>query len=223
MIVSDTRKFVFIHNPKCAGTTVRRALMPFDTTGDFFWLFHAVDGREIDKAHLPMALLKRLFPEYFARLETHFVFMFTRDPYARAISAFNEVRWRFLPDSDPAQDLMADREGYVAMLNDFICAIEDEWLEGRTPGYSHFIRQRDMACLGHELMADCVMKIEDLPQAYARLDVFDPELRVRIMDAPRQNVRTLPVDPGEVLSAAAIRKINTLYRDDFALFDYPMR
>ncbi len=222
MIVSDTRRFVFIHNPKCAGTTVRRALMPFDTTGDFFWMFHDVDGRQTDKAHLPMSLLKALFPDHFARLETHFVFMFTRDPYARAISAFNEMRWRFHPDVDPVQELRDNREAYIASLNDIICSIEPEWLEGWTLGYSHFVRQRDMAYLGNELMVDCVMKVEDLPAASVRLDAFDPELRALVTNAPRQNVRSLPVVPSEVLSAAAIAKINQIYADDFRLFDYPM-
>jgi len=221
MIVSDTRQFIFIHNPKCAGTTVRRALMPFDTTGDFFWMFHEIEGRQLDKAHLPLSLLKAYFPEYFERLTSHFVFMFVRDPYARAISAFNEARSRIVSEADPAREIVENRDAYVAALNDFIGRLTPEKLDGWGTDYSHFIRQRDMAYLGAKLMVDCVMQSENLVATSAKLDVFDPELRVRLLDAPRYNVRTVPEEPESLLSRESIATINAIYRDDFLLFDYP--
>lgn len=54
-----------------------------------------------------------------------------------------------------------------------------------------------------------------------QLDVFDPELRVRLLDAPRYSVRTVPEEPESLLSRESIATINAIYRDDFLLFDYP--
>lgn len=136
--------------------------MPFDTTGDFFWMFHEIEGRQLDKAHLPLSLLKAYFPEYFERLTSHFVFMFVRDPYARAISAFNEARSRIVSEADPAGETVENRDAYVAALNDFIGRLTPEKLDGWGTDYSHFIRQRDMAYLGAKLMVDCVMQSENL-------------------------------------------------------------
>src|SRR4051812_6271823 len=91
MIISETRRFVFIHNPKCGGTTMRHALMPYDTTNNFFWMFDDVNGAKIDKCHMPMHVFRRLYPYYFDLLQTCFVFMIVRDPYSRAVSSFNET------------------------------------------------------------------------------------------------------------------------------------
>ena len=89
MIISDRRQFVFIHNPKCAGTALRAVLMPFDTTGNFFWLHDTCNGRKIDKAHMPLFMMRQRFPEYFALLPRYLTFMAVRNPFTRAISALN--------------------------------------------------------------------------------------------------------------------------------------
>lgn len=222
MIVSDTRKFVFIHNPKCAGTTVRRALMRHDTTGNFFWMFHEVDGRRIDKAHLPMTALAALFPEYFERLGRYFTFVVVRNPYSRVISAFNEIRSKQQPVTEPAEEIRIAREAYVAALNMFVLAIDPDRLDGWDTRQRHFVRQKDMIYLGPKCMAGCILKAETLATDSAKLGAFDPELRDLVLKAPRRNSRELPLPPRELLSEAAVARINAIYADDFHLFGYPM-
>lgn len=222
MIVSDTRKFVFIHNPKCAGTTVRRALLRYDTTNNFFWMFHQVGDRRIDKAHLPMSELASLFPEFFERLQTHFTFVAVRHPYSRTISAFNEIRSKQPGATDPAEEIRTAPEAYAESLNAFIAALDPEGLDGWNTRQRHFVRQKDMAYLGAECMVDSILKVEDLAGTSAGLGAYDPELRDLVLRAPRRNSREVPLGPMELLSRASIDRINTIYADDFRLFDYGM-
>ena len=37
MIISDINKFIFLHIPKCGGTTIRESLMKFETRNNFYW------------------------------------------------------------------------------------------------------------------------------------------------------------------------------------------
>lgn len=221
MIVSDTRNFVFIHNPKCAGTTVRKALKQFDTTNDTFWMFEEVDGRMIDKAHMRMSVLQSLYPEYFNRLSLHFVFMFVRNPYTRAVSAFAEARSKGLPRATRDQPV-TDMDAYVEELNAFIASLDPLLLDGWDLRYTHFARQRDMAYLGAKCMVDCIMEVEDIEASSRKLDVFDPDLRPLVLEAPRKNVRAIPLEARSLFSRSSIDRINEIYRDDFYLFDYEM-
>ena len=234
MIVSETRRFVFIHNPKAGGTTVRGALMPFDTTGHFFWMFAQTHGATIDKAHLPMHVLRRVFPEQFAQLAGCFVFMLVRDPYRRAISAFNETQPELLKamqqaEAAPQIDVLpragaiqTARQTYKDALNGFIGQLQAQQLNGWSFDHRHWVRQRDMAYLGPKRMVDLVLKLEDWPGCVMALGAFDPVIQNALQGVAPFNVKPLPFNPMESLTAASIRRINDLYRDDFLIFDYPM-
>ena len=234
MIVSETRRFVFIHNPKAGGTTVRGALMPFDTTGHFFWMFAETHNARIDKAHLPMHVLRRVFPEQFAQLASYFVFMLVRDPYRRAISAFNETRPELLnamhkaqaaPQADvvpQAGAIQTARQTYKDTLNGFISQLHAQHLNGWSFDHRHWVRQRDMAYLGPKRMVDLVLKLEDWPACVTALGAFDPTLQTALQNLAPFNVKPLPFTPMDSLTPASIARINELYRDDFLIFNYKM-
>jgi hypothetical protein len=61
MIVSDRHRFVFIHIPKCAGTSVRNVLEGFDETGGRFNTRIADDPKfgRLDYTHLPLSIMAR--------------------------------------------------------------------------------------------------------------------------------------------------------------------
>jgi hypothetical protein len=123
MIISERRGFIFLHNPKCAGTTVRTALSRFDTTGNFFWGFDQWRGHKIDKAHLPLFVTRSKYPDYFSLFGQTFVFMFVRNPYQRAISAFNETHQHFFaaaPEPSGAAAPTGFAADYRTALNKFI-------------------------------------------------------------------------------------------------------
>lgn len=225
MIVSETRQFVFIHNPKCGGTGVRLALMRHDTTGDFFWGYDEILGRKIDKAHMPMHVFRQAYPSYFRLLETSFVFMLVRNPYERALSSFNEIRRRLIKESVESKLLFEEqhrqrkRAAYVDAVNEYFANLDPQHLSGWEAGYQHFIRQRDMAFLGRKNMADCIIKLENLEHESIKLGMFDAELRRAVVATEKKNESRF-MSAGEVFNEATVRKINELYRDDFDLFDY---
>lgn len=222
MIISESRRFVFIHNPKAGGTTVRAALTKFDTTGHFFWMFHELNGRQVDKAHMPLHVFRQAFPGYFALLQESFTFMLVRDPYARAVSAFNETNPELLEAVHMAADGVSARALYLEKVNEFICSIRNDSLSGWELPYRHAVRQRDMAYLGPKCLVDCIVKLENIEQTSRKLDVFDPEIRRAVLATPKENVKTGSLPVREVLSPASVKNINEHYRDDFYLFDYEM-
>ena len=219
MIISESRQFVFIHNPKCGGTTIRFALLPYDTTDHFFWGFHEIEERVVDKAHMPMHVFRKLYPDTFRQLDAYFVFMLVRDPYARAVSAFNESNRELLEAAFELQDQDAKRAAYLAAVNEFIAGLQPHNLAGWQFPYRHFVRQRDMAYLGRKNMTDCIIKLEALERGSAKLGVFDPALRQIVMNAEQQN-QSHALPAREVLTEASVKKINELYADDFDLFEY---
>lgn len=92
MIISDTKRFVFIHIPKCAGTAVRRIFSEWDETEGAFSvsrIAHPVLG-VVDSAHLPLFVLREHFPEAFHKVEAYSAFALVRDPFERFRSAFSQ-------------------------------------------------------------------------------------------------------------------------------------
>ena len=63
MIVSDSKRFLFIHIPKCAGNTVRNWLRRYDTRSDFFWGIYAPFSNPqcaVDLSHITLPMLRRI-------------------------------------------------------------------------------------------------------------------------------------------------------------------
>jgi hypothetical protein len=89
MIVSDRHRFIFVHIPKCAGTSVRGALEPYDDSGGRFDQHVSEDpsfGR-LDFTHLPLDLLAAIFPDDYAKFSAYASFCVVRDPFQRFPSA----------------------------------------------------------------------------------------------------------------------------------------
>ncbi len=99
MIISDRHRFVFVHVPKSAGTSIRAALASFD------------DGRSAaspDTTHETLAALLGRHPG----LATHFKFAFVRNPWERLVSFFFHARQRLAPTFPQFQAM----DGLEAML-----------------------------------------------------------------------------------------------------------
>lgn len=87
MIVSDQHRFIFVHIPKCAGTSVRRALEVYDDAhGKFDNRIVDVPGiGSVDVTHMPPGLLRRVEPEIFDKLTgpDYASYAVLRDPFER--------------------------------------------------------------------------------------------------------------------------------------------
>jgi hypothetical protein len=92
MIVSDSRKFVFVHIPKVAGISLRAAFEPF------------ADGQAAvlrDTTHETLPALLARHPN----LTSHFKFAFVRNPWDRLVSFHAYAREKLRPTLPEMQGL----------------------------------------------------------------------------------------------------------------------
>ena len=120
MIISHEKKFIFIHNPKCAGTTFRAAI---ETHHDHSRRFWGVDHesyfqRDVDYAHLRLWELAALFPELMALFETYNSVAFVRNPFQRFLSAISEHFKQYRPE---AKLLELSAPAQLEIVRSFIC------------------------------------------------------------------------------------------------------
>jgi len=92
MLISHAKRFVFIHNPKAAGTTFRTAINPLHDHPVVFWGFKDNPYFQIrlDLAHLRSWEIQVVAPEIFAVLDDYLTLAFVRDPLERFLSACAE-------------------------------------------------------------------------------------------------------------------------------------
>lgn len=221
MIISDEKEFIFIHNPKCGGTTVRDSLKKFDTHTHWFWGQHKINDSTIDKAHMSLAIVKMHYPQVFSLMSKYFVFGVVRNPYKRAISSYNEVHFR---EFENVMNGIESFDSYKNKLNNFILDIRSEQLKGWTQSHRHFILQKNMFYVGRKCYADLILKLEELNGAPKVLSIFSQELaNVSESWATRKNERkkgSIDLSIENVLTKGAVKKIEQLYSDDFELFGY---
>ena len=99
MIVCHRRRFIFFHNPKCAGTALREALAPWH---DDPFEFRGVQPapyflNQLDHAHLRLWEMQVLFPHIVEAARSYRSVVIVRNPYRRFISAVDEHFKMFQP------------------------------------------------------------------------------------------------------------------------------
>ena len=96
MIISDAYQVVFLHVPKCAGTSLRRQLERADPDARSFW--GVEDHPEVgplDLAHMSLPIMRDLYPETFQVVERYSSFAVVRDPFDRLRSSLSQHVKRF--------------------------------------------------------------------------------------------------------------------------------
>lgn len=155
MIISDEQRFVFVHIPKCAGTSVRDQLRPYDSYDGLFSQTkpHSVMG-EIAYTHIPLDLLSEHFSPEFTKLRTYQSFAVLREPCVRFGSAVRQ----YLRRKDIHLAEMHSEEARAAVLR-ILDDLEHRW--NRTdPRYAHFLPQRDFIYLGEERIVKHLFPLE---------------------------------------------------------------
>jgi hypothetical protein len=178
MIIDDAHRFVFVHIPKCAGSSVHAQLSGLDLRDAAFHRpgLHA-DLGSVHFAHLPLTFLRAAYLADFEKVRTYRSFALTRDPSSRFASAVVQR----LREFRGVRDLNVDSRMVVSEAHRVI-----DWLSDRGPfcdlEYIHFSRQIDFVELdGRRIVAD-VFPIEDMRAFAARLEAvcgihLDPERR----------------------------------------------
>lgn len=165
MIIDDTHQVVFVHIPKCGGTSVRRQLALLDSYAGAFYgrKPHARLG-ELDYCHIPLPFLRSDFPVEMEKVERYRAFALVRDPHARFVSATFERLALF----GGVRRTTATAEIALQAAGEAI-----RWLEPREsfsdPGYIHFARQADYICLAGRRVVDNVYPLDDLQAFGAEL------------------------------------------------------
>lgn len=165
MILCDDRRFAFIHVPKCAGTSVRRALAPLDSTGEAF--FTIVDHPRmgpVHLAHLTMADLALHYPETFARVRRYRSMAILRDPLERFYSAlFQRLReFRHVPQSDLTPTVIkAEAERVIGHLDGKSGRLDLE--------HVHFTRQSEFVEIDGQRIVSDLFAVDDMDSAVAHV------------------------------------------------------
>ncbi len=96
MIISHKHKFVFVHIPKCAGTSIRTQILKSDPDATALGKpgEHPVLGT-IDYGHIALDLLRQHFPDHDRDLRAFQSFAVVRDPLERFGSALRQVLWQY--------------------------------------------------------------------------------------------------------------------------------
>lgn len=96
MIICPSQGFVFVHIPKCAGSSIRRQILQVDP--DRIELARAGTHPElgqIDFGHVPLDQLRVYFPDHYAQVLALDSFAVVRDPLSRFGSALRQVLWQY--------------------------------------------------------------------------------------------------------------------------------
>lgn len=194
VIINDTRRFAFVHIPKCAGTAVRRALEAHDETGGRF--SERVDAHPrygmLDYTHIPLRRLAESFPDEFDKIARYDSFAVSRDPFSRFPSALSQrikiAHGGALATLSP-RALRAEIDAVLRYLSDRDHVVD--------PDYIHFARQTDFVMLDGRRIVRTVIPIERLEllaAAAARLlgtELTGFEPRNRSMTLTRPALRPL--------------------------------
>ncbi len=213
MVISHKLRFIFLHNPKCAGTSFRDALKPYHDDHFNFWgIFYAPYFKNhIDHTHLRLWEMQAQFPKIFSCLADYNSLIFVRDPYARFLSALNEHMKKFQPNIKLLEMDTLQRIGAIEafILNELtIARITTDWR------FIHFSPQLWYLRLGEHTIPRHIVAIRNghdfIHQGLACLGL--PALPV-----PHHNPS--PVDLTGILASPVITGfIHEFYRDDLAYF-----
>lgn len=200
MIISDEREFVFVHIPKCAGTSVKRALRGIDTSDSFFEGIgeHPAMGT-VHFAHLTLADLAAHYPETLERIGRYRSLAIVRDPSARFYSAIFQRLREF---KGIAQSAITD--AMIASEADEIIAYLETAPARLDLAYVHFNRQCDFVELDGRRFVGELYALDDMAVASRRIG----QLTGIDVGNDRQNRTT-------ELSIGALRPVQRLLRDRY--------
>jgi hypothetical protein len=200
MIISKAKKFIFVHNPKVSGTTIRNQLEKYHDVDVQFWhqIFYTPEHRIIDLAHPMSSQFPYLFDKVGINPGDFTAFGFVRNPYTRFASALIEFTRRHSQEfaGIPIEHLLT--EGNIA----------HDWR------FIHFCPQhRFFANIG--TVSTLIGYYESMPrdvEATTKALGIDIDLRINSRPSP----------PHRPLTEDQIRLVNRLYYKDFETFGYTM-
>lgn len=160
MIISERHGFIFVHVPKCAGTSLRTQIV--ETDPDHIAMAevgeHPVLGT-IDFGHVTLGNLSAYFPEIYSYFGTLPSFAVMRDPLTRFGSALRQYLWRY--EQTPMTLLPDDVLKIRAM--EAMDRIRQE-IDDPSHQMIFFARQKDFVFHNQERIVDHLIPIENVSE-----------------------------------------------------------
>jgi hypothetical protein len=169
MIYSAARQFIFVHNPKVAGTAVREALLQYHDHPRTFWHPQVAEhwGIELDFAHLRLWEVAVECPDIIRSFVTFRSAMLVRDPVSRFIAAVFE---HFAAHRAFAHLTEQLPERQAEIIDRFLPEITPARVLG-DHRYVHFSPQRWFSHLGREQIVRRLVPVEHAADIFDALDV----------------------------------------------------
>ena len=220
MIISNSDKYIFIHIPKCGGTTVAWLLNRRLRAQDVTLNLNPHDGWAalLEAYHTHFGLMKHSTAEQICQgvggiefFRDYYVFAISRNPYARAYSAFKFTKssdQKYRPTSKRYQEIKDMnleeflRSKYIQERRLFQSRSQLSWIRG----VDHKIHVWKLETLDDEI-GELMRRlgINDFdPSEMRRMNVSNPS------DAWQRNI----TDKSAML-------VRDLYAEDFEYFGYP--
>lgn len=191
MVISDQYKFVFMHIPKCGGSTIRLALKDINDTP---WKEPEFDHDELGhlhSTHLPLWMLSEYFPDVYEKVREYDSFAVSRDPMDRFFSALTQKCRSILgvPSGDITPKVLADAaDDVISHLEKSPRKIDFE--------HMHFIPQHEFIFLEGEQVVQQI----DVLGRFEKLDAFLRQSGLPlIQESERENESVEPA--GKFMSA----------------------
>ena len=196
MFLSPTG-FIFVHNPKAAGTTVRCQLEEQIPEGQSIKGYQVFADRVRDMAHVPLWLWKESNPEVWEAIGTNGI-VITRHPYDRAVSSFIHAVRVFRDRNQPFP---------FETIGEFLkeAPTSDNEL------LAHAQPQHWFVCDRREAFVANILRLEDIEGAMVVVPGAEIDLTVRENDQEIQNPE---------LSDGLKKLVLEAYEKDFELLGY---
>lgn len=169
MILSDKHHFVYLHIPKCAGTTIRMRLTRGEASFDrrFSDYVELPGTGQYHGAHLTLKMLRDHFPTEYDKVKAYDSVTVMRDPLVRFSSAFSQYQREFYGrNSDLLSPEMMRVE--LKILQERL----QDGLQTEDTKLMHFLPQADFIELNGEKIVDTVYPLE-------KIDILAEKIRVR--------------------------------------------
>ena len=155
MRISHRFRFVFLSNPKCGSTTIRKILDKFTDLGD------SPDKPPPYHPHTKAQEIQELFQEEGWDLSKYWVFTTIRNPWSRMVSYYHYGRWDL--NFRPFWDKLHDEESALKIsFRDWII----NWAEWQAPNWMFDRQPLEKFCCDEKgnLLVNQIIPIEKIDQ-----------------------------------------------------------
>lgn len=211
VIICHKHRFIFFHNPKCAGMSFRDVLKNYhDDQLSFYGIYNAPFFKNaLDRGHLRLWELYALFPRVFDCATKYNSIILVRNPHARFLAAVNEYMKKFQPQlnlavMEPPQRAKVVEEFITKVLH--VSQITTNWQ------FVHFSPQIWFLQFGDRIVPKHIVPMSTTSSfahaGFAALGLPDLEMPC---------INPSPVDLSAALQSPIVKKfVAEFYADDFA-------